>query len=92
MINEGGSVEIDGRGVMMVCESSTLNNNRNHGLKKQDAEELFMQFYGVKKIIWLKGVPNKDITDGHIDGFVKFVNSKTLMTLPYEDLVYSYLS
>lgn len=58
MVNEGGSVEIDGNGVMMVCESSTLNNNRNHGLTKQDAEYLFRQYYGVDKIIWLRGKTN----------------------------------
>lgn len=29
MVNEGGSVEIDGNGVLMACKSSILNNNRN---------------------------------------------------------------
>ncbi|HHB77743.1 MAG TPA: agmatine deiminase family protein, partial [Saprospiraceae bacterium] len=31
MINEGGSVEIDGNGTLMACKSSILNNNRNPG-------------------------------------------------------------
>lgn len=31
MVNEGGSVEIDGNGVLMACKSSILNNNRNPG-------------------------------------------------------------
>lgn len=74
MVNEGGSVEVDGKGVMMVCESSTLNKNRNT-IEKEDAEYLFQTYYGVTKIIWLKGKKNEDITDCHIDGFLKFVNS-----------------
>lgn len=74
MVNEGGSVEVDGKGVMMVCESSTLNKNRNN-IEKEDAEYLFQTYYGVTKIIWLKGKKNEDITDCHIDGFLKFVNS-----------------
>ena len=73
---------------MLVCESSTLNNNRNHGLNKQDAEYLFSQYYGVSNIIWLKGVPNQDITDCHVDGFTKFLDHTYLMCLGKQDLEY----
>lgn len=34
MINEGGSVEIDGKGTMMGCQSSITNKNRNPDLTK----------------------------------------------------------
>lgn len=88
MVNEGGSVETDGNGVMMVCESSTLNNNRNPGLKKVDAEFLFKKYYGVEKIIWLRGKTNEDITDCHIDGFVKFIDHKIMLTFSKQDLRY----
>jgi len=70
---------------MLVCESSTLNKNRNYGLSKQDAEYLFRQYYGVSNIIWLKGIVGQDITDGHIDGFAKFLNHSNLMTLNKKD-------
>lgn len=42
----------------------------------------------MKKIIWLKGKKNGDITDCHIDGFLKFVNSSTMITFTEEDLKY----
>ncbi len=32
MINEGGSVELDGNGTLMACKSSILNSNRNPGM------------------------------------------------------------
>jgi agmatine deiminase len=37
MINEGGSVETDGHGVMMGCKSSILNANRNPGMSQAQA-------------------------------------------------------
>ena len=46
MINEGGSVEIDGNGVLMACKSSILNNNRNPGMTQQQAEAIFTKTSG----------------------------------------------
>lgn len=42
---------------------------------------MFEMYYGVEKFVWLKGVPGQDITDCHIDGFVKLVDSKTMITM-----------
>ena len=36
--------------------------------------------------IWLDGVPNLDITDFHIDGFAKFHNKSTIVTMKEDDL------
>lgn len=47
MINEGGSVEIDGNGTLMACKSSILNNNRNPGMTQTKAEEIFRKYLGV---------------------------------------------
>lgn len=55
MVNEGGSVEIDGNGVLMACKSSILNSNRNPGMSQQQAEEIFTKNLGVTKFIWLEG-------------------------------------
>jgi len=74
MINEGGSVEIDGNGVLMACKSSILNNNRNPGMTQQQAEAIFTKNLGVTKFIWLNGKAGLDITDMHIDGFARFAN------------------
>ncbi|SEH31628.1 agmatine deiminase family protein [Chryseobacterium culicis] len=88
MINEGGSVEIDGNGVLMACKSSILNNNRNPGMTQQEAEAIFTKNLGVTKFIWLNGKAGLDITDMHIDGFARFANPSTIITMSPDDLAY----
>ncbi len=88
MVNEGGSVEIDGNGVLMACKSSILNNNRNPGMTQQQAEDIFTKNLGVTKFIWLEGKAGLDITDMHIDGFARFANSSTIITMNSNDLAY----
>lgn len=55
MINEGGSVEIDGQGTLMACKSSILNKNRNPSLDQEEAEEIFKQYLGVRISFGLMG-------------------------------------
>lgn len=38
-------------------------------------------------MIWLEGVTGLDITDMHIDGFMKFINSSTMLTMEKDDLL-----
>ena len=38
-------------------------------------------------MIWLEGVTGLDITDMHIDGFMKFINSQTMLTMEKDDLL-----
>ncbi len=86
MINEGGSVEIDGHGTLMACKSSVLNNNRNPGMTQEQAEDVFYKYLGVSNFIWLEGQAGLEITDQHIDGFARFGNSNTIVTMEQNDL------
>nr|WP_226904992.1 agmatine deiminase family protein [Pedobacter schmidteae] len=88
MINEGGSVEIDGHGVLMACKSSILNENRNPGMTQAQAEAIFSKNLGITKFIWLEGKAGLDITDMHIDGFARFANASTIITMNADDLDY----
>lgn len=91
MVNEGGSVETDGNGVLMACKSSVISQKkeatRNKGITQEEAEEMFKTYYGVSKVIWLDGVTGLDVTDMHIDGFMKFVNHNTMITMNENDLL-----
>lgn len=87
LINEGGSVEIDGHGTLMACKSSILNNNRNPGLTQSLAESIFKKYLGVTNFIWLDGQEGLEITDQHIDGFARFGNSNTIVTMEQNDLL-----
>jgi agmatine deiminase len=42
---------------------------------------------GVTNFIWLDGVAGLEITDMHIDGFARFGNSTTIVTMPQADLL-----
>lgn len=88
MVLEGGSIEIDGNGTLMATKSAILNKNRNPGMTQSKAEELLSRYLGVKQIIWLEGVSGLEITDMHIDGFMKFANKNTIVTMAASDLLY----
>lgn len=87
LINEGGSIEMDGNGTLLACESSILNKNRNPNLRQVDVEIIFKKYLGVTHFIWLKGRAGLDITDQHIDGFARFGNSATIVTMNEDDLL-----
>lgn len=87
MTNEGGSIEIDGNGSLIACKSSVLNKNRNNGMSQAKAEEIFTTYLGVTHFIWLTGQAGLEITDQHIDGFARFGNSTTIVTMEANDLL-----
>ncbi len=87
MINEGGSVEIDGHGTLMACKSSILNNNRNPGMTQAQAEAIFTKYLGQTNFIWLDGQAGLELTDQHIDGFARFGNATTIVTMEQNDLL-----
>ncbi len=87
MILEGGSIEIDGNGTLIACKSSILNNNRNRGMSQIEAENLFKKYLGVTNFIWLDGQAGIEVTDQHIDGFARFGNSTTIVTMEQNDLL-----
>ena len=88
MINEGGSVELDGNGTLMACKSSILNNNRNPGMSQAKAESIFKEYLGATNFVWVDGQAGLEITDQHIDGFARFGNSSTIVTMENNDLLY----
>ncbi|MER7673880.1 agmatine deiminase family protein [Kitasatospora sp. NPDC096128] len=73
LVAEGGSFETDGRGTLMVTESSVVNENRNPGMNRDQVEAELKKALGVTKVIWLAGVKGKDITDAHVDCLARFV-------------------
>ena len=87
---EGGAIEADGCGTIITTESCILNENRNPGMTKAEAEEYFKRYMGVTNVIWLEGSPDEDITDGHIDGLLRFADANTIVTMTKEDYYETY--
>ena len=73
MVFEGGAMQIDGEGTLIVTENSVLNHNRNPHLTKEEVETYFKEYMGLEKVIWLKDGMAFDETDGHIDDVCFFV-------------------
>lgn len=85
MILEGGSIETNGEGVMLVTESVLLNPNRNPHLSKDEIETRLKQWLGQDKVIWLRKGLEGDDTDGHIDDLSRFLNRNTILTMISDD-------
>ncbi|WP_455289707.1 agmatine deiminase family protein [Cupriavidus necator] len=79
LVMEGGSIEVDGYGTAICTESSILNANRNPGCTKEDVERELLRLFGVRKVIWLPGLRSRDITDGHVDFYARFVGEATVV-------------
>ncbi len=72
MVLEGGCFEVNGAGTAIMTESCILNDNRNPNRNRKELEAELKSLLGLNKIIWLKGIKGKDITDGHTDFYARF--------------------
>jgi agmatine deiminase len=85
MVLEGGSLEVNGEGVLLTTESCLLNKNRNPELSRQEIEEILADVFGFQKILWLKDGILGDDTDGHIDDLSRFTDPETIVTVIEEN-------
>lgn len=85
IILEGGAIHTDGQGTLLTTESVVLNPNRNPGLTKAEADEVFRAQLGVEKVIWLDKALDVDSTDGHVDNLACFVSPGVVAALVSED-------
>ncbi len=81
MVLEGGSIEVNGQGVVMTTAQCLLNDNRNPGLSRADIEAKLHSALGTTHAIWLPGGIIGDDTDGHIDDIARFVNPSTVLAI-----------
>src|SRR5438067_5025337 len=85
MVLEGGSIEVNGEGVLLTTESCLLNPNRNPQLSRHEIEKRLHDFLGVEQIGWLAEGIEGDDTDGHIDDLARFVSEHTVVTVVVEN-------
>jgi len=80
MVLEGGSIEVNGRGVLLTSEQCLLNENRNPHLSKTQIERKLKDYLGVKTILWVGDGIIGDDTDGHIDDITRFYKADGFIT------------
>ena len=80
MILEGGSIDVNGEGLLLTTESCLLNRNRNPRLTRARIEQRLRDFLGVRGIIWLGDGIAGDDTDGHVDDLSRFFSADGVVT------------
>lgn len=83
VVGEGGGIEFDGEGTLLLTDSCWVNDNRNPGRGRAEIEQELKRTLGVEKAIWLPGVRGQDDTDGHIDGTLRFVRPGLVLMSGY---------
>lgn len=80
MVLEGGSIDLNGQGMLLTTESCLLNPNRNPGFAREDIERALKVFLGVREIVWLGDGIVGDDTDGHVDDLSRFFKTDGVVT------------
>lgn len=79
---EGGGIEVDGAGSVIVTEEWLLSDTqiRNKGFTREDYEEVFATYLGAPNTIWLDAGVVGDDTHGHVDDITRFVAAGHVVT------------
>ncbi|HXY30546.1 MAG TPA: agmatine deiminase family protein [Gemmatimonadaceae bacterium] len=87
LVLEGGGIETDGAGTMLVTEEWLLSSVqvRNPGLDRAGYESAFSRYLGVQRTIWLGEGAVGDDTHGHIDDVARFVDAHTILLACEDD-------
>lgn len=85
MILEGGSIDVNGAGLLLTSEACLLNPNRNPNLSRTQIEQRLREMLGVEQILWLGDGIAGDDTDGHVDDMARFVAPDTIVTVVEDD-------
>jgi agmatine deiminase len=87
VVLEGGSIDVNGAGTLLTTEECLLSKTqeRNPGFAREDYEQVFREYLGITKVIWLKNGIAGDDTHGHVDDLSRFVDAGTVVTIVEEN-------
>ena len=71
LVNEGGGIQVDGEGTVLVTETVQLDPGRNPGITRADVEAELARTIGTTHVVWLPRGLTRDSeqygTRGHVD-------------------------
>jgi len=87
IVLEGGSIDVNGTGTLLTTEECLLSDvqARNPELTRADWEQIFQDWLGIRKTVWLRNGIAGDDTHGHIDDLARFVDPQTVVIATEED-------
>ena len=80
MVLEGGSIDVNGAGLILTTEACLLNPNRNPHLSRAQIEQNLRDWLGVHTVVWLGDGIVGDDTDGHVDDLSRFFRADGIVT------------
>lgn len=78
IVMEGGSIDVNGKGICLTTTQCLLNKNRNPQLNQRQIELYLKDYLGVQEVVWLGEGVEGDDTDGHVDDIARFVAPDTV--------------
>jgi agmatine deiminase len=89
LVNEGGGIQVDGEGTVLVTETVQLDSGRNPDLDKAAVEAELARTIGATKVIWLPRGLTRDSqkygTRGHVDIVAAIPQPGTLLVHAQQD-------
>ncbi len=79
IVHERGNLEFNGDDTVIANWSTLGDPARNPGYSKEQAAEDFKRHFGVSNVIFVEGIPQNDLTKGHIDGIARFISRDTVV-------------
>ena len=79
IVHERGNLEFNGVDTVIVNWSTLGDPRRNAGYTKERAEADLKHYFGVSRVVFIEGVPEGDLTNGHVDGIARFINPTTVV-------------
>jgi agmatine deiminase len=80
LVMEGGSLDVNGEGVVLTTRQCLLAPTRNPGATEASLERALLDYLGLREVLWLDQGLEGDHTDGHIDTLTRFVDDTTIVT------------
>ncbi|MDC3385846.1 agmatine deiminase family protein [Planktomarina sp.] len=81
IVHERGNLEFNGSDTVLLNWSTLGDPSRNLNYKKQQAERDLKEYFGVTNVIFIEGIPDGDLTKGHIDGIARFIGQRTVVVV-----------
>ena len=87
MILEGGSITVDGNGLLATTRQCLLDPSRNPGMDRAEIEQELRRRLGAETVIWLgNGLVEDADTDGHVDNVAAFIGQGRVLIQAFPDV------
>ncbi len=81
IVHERGNLEFNGLDTVILNWSTLGDPSRNINYDKSQAEHDLKKHFGVSNVVFIEGVPDGDLTKGHIDGIARFIERRTVVVV-----------